>query len=381
MTRPPRSGVALVAHPSPDLYGSDRMVLESVDGLVAAGWRVVVTLPATGPLVGELRERGVEVAVVDVPVLRRAVLTPLGLVRFVAQAARALPPARRLLRGLRPDVVYVNTVTIPVWLLARLGRRPVLAHVHEAEQALPRPVRVVLTVPLLLASSVLVNSRATADVVLSALPALRRRTRMLYNGVPGPERPLALGTRPAAPARLVVVGRLSRRKGCDVAVDAVAALRRRGRDVTLDFVGSVFPGYEWYERELRDRVARLGLQDAIRFVGFVPLVWEVYRDADVALVPSYGESFGNAAVEGQLAGRPVVVSGVQGLREIVDDGRNGVVVPPGDPEALADAVCTLLDDWAKAGELAAAGRADARRRFAPARYREQVAGAAADLLR
>jgi glycosyltransferase involved in cell wall biosynthesis len=294
---------------------------------------------------------------------------------------RAVPAGWRVLRRHRPDLVYVNTVTIPLWLAARLARRPVLAHVHEAEQALPRAVRVALTLPLMLASSVVVNSLATADVVGAAVPALRRRTRMVHNGVPGPNRPLPLPARPPAPARLVVIGRLSRRKGCDVAVDAVAALRRRGRDVRLDFIGSVFPGYEWYERELRDRVRRLGLDDRVRFRGFLPSVWPAYRDADVVLVPSFGESFGNAAAEAQLAGRPVVVSGVQGLLEIVDGDRTGLVVPAGDGEALADAVCTLLDDWAKAGDLAAAGREEARRRFAPERYREEVAAAAADLLR
>lgn len=382
MTGPPgRVGVVLVAHPSPDLYGSDRMMLESVDGLRAAGWRVVVTLPSTGPLVGELRGRGVEVAVVDVPVLRKSLLSPLGLVRFATETVRALPAMRRLLREQRPDVVYVNTVTIPVWLLPGLGRRPVLAHVHEAEQDVPKLVRVVLAAPLLLASAVLVNSRASAGVLRSAVPALRRRTRVLYNGVPGPERPLPLREQPTAPARLVQVGRWSPRKGTDIAVDAVAELRRRGRAVTLDLAGSVFPGYEWYEQELRDRVARHGLEDAVRFLGFVPSVWDAYREADVALVPSRVEPFGNTAVEGQLAGRPVVVSGVQGLVEIVDDGRTGLVVPPDDPEALADAVGTLLDDWGKAGELAATGRAEAVRRFGPDRYREEVADTVGDLLR
>ena len=74
---------------------------------------------------------------------------------------------------------------------------------------------------------------------------------MIYNGIPdpGPKEPLPdYGRRPF---RLVCVGRLSPRKGTDVALDAVGELRRRGHDVQLEICGSPFAGYEWYEEELR----------------------------------------------------------------------------------------------------------------------------------
>ena len=368
----------LVAHPSPDLYGSDRMLLESVDGLREAGHRVVVTVPRPGPLLAELAARGVRTAVIDVPVLRKSLLSPPGLLRFAAGTLRALPAVFGLLRRERPAAVYVNTVTIPLWFAAaRLTGRPVLGHVHEAEEGVPRPVRAALALPLLLAATVVVNSRASG-AALDVVPGLRRKVRLLYNGVPGPAADLPA---PAGAARLVLVGRLSPRKGTDVAVDAVALLRAEGRDVTLDLAGSVFPGYEWYEERLRAQVAAHGLGDAVRFLGFVPSVWEAHAAGDVVLVPSRVEPFGNTAVEGQLAGRPVVVSGTQGLVEIVEHGKTGLVVPPGDPAALAGALRTLLDDPAYAAELAAAGREEARRRFDPARYRAEMAEAVAALAR
>jgi glycosyltransferase involved in cell wall biosynthesis len=371
----------LLAHPSPELYGSDRMLLESVEGLRDAGWRVVVTVPREGPLLAELAGRGVETAVVDVPVLRKSLLSPLGLLRFAAGTLRALPPVLRLLRRARPDVVYVNTVTVPLWFLAaRLTGRRVLGHVHEAEEGLPRPVRAALALPLLLASTIAVNSRASG-AALEVVPGLRRRVRLLYNGVPGPARPTQLREALTGPARLVLVGRLSPRKGTDVAVEALALLRAEGRDVTLDLAGSVFPGYEWYEESLRAQIASYGLADSVRFLGFVSSVWDAHAAGDVVLVPSRVEPFGNTAVEGQLAGRPVVVSGTQGLVEIVEAGKTGLVVPPDDPAALAGAVRSLLADWPWARELAAAGREEARRRFDPARYRAEMVDAIAALQR
>ncbi|TDD75390.1 glycosyltransferase family 1 protein, partial [Actinomadura rubrisoli] len=170
----------MLAHPSPDLYGSDRTFIESVRAL-AGRWRVVVTLPEDGPLSAVLRDAGAEIVVLPVPVLRKAYLTPLGLVRLMFAAARALPRARRLLRRERAAALYVSTVTLPFWLLAgRVARVPALCHVHEAEDGMPRPMRALLYLPLRLARAVVVNSGATAAAVGGS------GARTIYNGVGGP---------------------------------------------------------------------------------------------------------------------------------------------------------------------------------------------------
>ena len=81
----------------------------------------------------------------------------------------------------------------------------------------------------------------------------------------------------------------------------------------MTIVGAVFPGYEWYEAELREQVRNLGLEGSVTFCGFVPDVWPVLETLDVIAVPSrYDEPFGNTAVEAVLAGRPVVVSATSG---------------------------------------------------------------------
>ena len=104
----------LVAHPSADLYGSDLQLVESVGGLTAARWDVVVTLPQDGPLSDRLRAAGAAVEVLPVPVLRKSLLSPAGLARLTRDTSVALPAMVRRLRALRPDVVYVNTVTVPL---------------------------------------------------------------------------------------------------------------------------------------------------------------------------------------------------------------------------------------------------------------------------
>src|SRR4051794_31518539 len=83
--------------------------------------------------------------------------------------------------------------------------------------------------------------------------------------------------------RVGYVGRLSPRKGPQVAVAAVDELLRRGVDARLRVAGSVFPGYEWFEAELREQVRLAGLDNRVEFLGFVPDPWQVFADSDVVV--------------------------------------------------------------------------------------------------
>jgi glycosyltransferase involved in cell wall biosynthesis len=142
----------------------------------------------------------------------------------------------------------------------------------------------------------------------------------------------------------------------------------------------VFEGYEWFEEQLRTRASRDDLRDRVRFGGYVHPTWASLETATVVLVPSRTEPFGNTAVEAQLAQRPVVASAVQGLTEIVTDGQTGLLVRPGDPVGLADAVERLLDDPALAEGMASAGRAEALTRFSSTAYRQRIVEAVAALV-
>lgn len=369
----PGVGSVLVAHPSPDLYGSDRVMLETVSGLVESGSRVTVALPGDGPLVPELTARGAEVVFVEMPVLRKSALKPRGFVQLVGCALRTLPQQLALARRVEADAVLVNTVTIPMWgLVGRLARRTVLVHVHEAEDSASMLVKRVLYAPLFLAHHLVLNSTFAEQVLTSAYPSLGRRSTVVYNGVPGPAEVEPLREEPV-PVKLLFIGRLSPRKGPDVAVDALAELTRRGIDARLGLLGAVFPGYEWFEEQLHEQVQRLGLVERVDFLGFRPTVWPTMAEHDIVLVPSVAdEPFGNTAVEAILAGRALVVSDTSGLRE-ASSGFDAVRrVEAGSPSAIADGVASLVEDWPQVREQVVADRASAMRRYGPEVYRAAI---------
>lgn len=365
----------LVAHPSPDVYGSDLQLLQTVVAARAGGWDVCVTVPADGPLVALLEAEGARVVLdARTAVLRKSALSPRGLLGLLARSGRNVVAGVGVLRRTGADVLLVNTMTVPAWIVAgRLARVPVVCHVHEAENRLPSLLRRLLVAPLRLARPLVANSQATAQALTSADAALSRHLVVVHNGVPdAPSAPTPPRAAADDVARLVVVGRLSPRKGTDVALAAVALLRARGHRVVLDVCGTAFAGYEWFARELETRAAQPDLAGAVTFHGYVSPTRPFLDRADVVLVPSLGESFGNVAVEALLAQRPLVASAAQGLEEIVRDGQTGLLVPPGDAAALAHAVEVLLADPERARALALAGRADALERFGTDCYHDAI---------
>jgi glycosyltransferase involved in cell wall biosynthesis len=365
-----KPGTVLVANPSADLYGSDRMMLESVIGLRELGWRVVVTCSAEGPLLRALYAAGVEVLVQPVPVVRKSMLSPRGFLLMARRLVTNFPRMLSLVRYVRPNVILVNTVTIPLWLVAaRWWGIPTVVHVHEAESSLPRPVRFALSAPLALATRVVFNSEVSRRV--SGLKSLERRgsARVIANGVRGPEAASPGRATLVAPFRVVFVGRLSPRKGVDLVIRAVHELIQHGIETELDVVGSVFPGYEWYEAELHELVSTHGLDHYIQFRGFQESVWLFLEQADVTVVPSrLDESFGNILIESLLACRPVVASDQAGLREAANGFEAVVLTRTDDSHVLANALRKVHDNWDRYRCGALDDAALARERFGTDRF-------------
>lgn len=362
----------LVAHPGAELFGSDRMVLESVKGLREADARVVVALPSQGPLVAELRATGAEVVIVPMLVLRKSLLKPRGWPRLVRDTLRGLGSTWRLITKVAPDVVYVSTITIPLWpVVARVRRVRAVTHVHEAESS-SRLINRMLYLPHLASRHTFVNSRFSLGTIRAALPKLAERSSVLYNGVASPAEPVPPRENIAGAVRLLYIGRLSPRKGPDLVVEAARLLQDAGREVHVTLLGAVFEGYEWFEEQLRAQAAIA--ETAVEFAGFHDDVWPFLAEADVVVVPSrVDEPFGNTAVEGILALRPVIASDSSGLREAAGGYQTSQLVPPGDASALAAAIERTAQQWSQLVALAEQERARALNRHAPETYRAQLA--------
>jgi glycosyltransferase involved in cell wall biosynthesis len=161
--------------------------------------------------------------------------------------------------------------------------------------------------------------------------------------------------------RLVVVGRLVTRKGVGNVIDALAGLVTLGHDVELVVAGGPAAGALDADPEaqrLRLLAARRGVPDRVRLLGGVARqdVPELMRGADVVVTVPWYEPFGIVPLEAMACGRPVVGSAVGGLLDTIVPGSTGELVPPRDPEALAEVLHGLLDDADRRRRYGEAGR-------------------------
>jgi glycosyltransferase involved in cell wall biosynthesis len=363
----------LYCHPGVELYGSDRMAVATVAGLVERGWAVSVVVPLEGPLTALFADAGARVLVRNFPVLRKTMLTAREMLRLFAGAPKALVQMIATIREAKADVVYTNTIIQPGWLLAsRLARRPSAVHVREAEDGLPVPLQRLLLAPLALARLVLTNSQATRDHVIHRGLHMADKSVVIYNGKDWSSYFRSPYTGAHDPARILFVGRLSPRKGTDIAIRALGELVRNGYDAELRIVGSTFAGYEWYREELDRLVTEYDLASRVSFEGFQADTASFLDWADIVVVPSRAEPFGTVAAESMAAMRPTIVSDVQGLVEIVTDDGVGRTFPNDDHHALAGACAELLDAPNQAMSIAESGRVSVLDRFSLEAYNDAV---------
>ena len=266
----------------------------------------------------------------------------------------------------RPTVLHINITgrgsTVRKTVLVTVARAVGLAyllHVHDynyCAEYLRRGalMRFLISGMFHAAAKVLVLGAHEQQALTQLLQLPPGRVLVLHNAVPDP-RPDPATSRPHATCRLVFLGYLSARKGVPELLQALAspALLSRRWHATLAGGGPV--------DEFRQLAATLGLAGRVDFPGWIDqrAAQAVCASADILVLPSHAEGLAMAVLEGLSHGLAVVATPVGAHGEVIEPEVSGLLVPPGDVEALAGALRRVIDDDALRGRL----RTGARRRF------------------
>ncbi len=326
--------------------------------------------------------------------------TPLAL----AQLGGAAAAVRRLAARLGVDVVHANSIRAGIVsvLASRLGGPPAVVHVRDClpPGAVSRATRWLIGYG---AAAVVSNSRYTESrFVERGIPAL---WRVVYNAVDlgrfdparidRAEARATLGLDPSDVV-LAVVAQLTPWKAQDDAVRIVRLLKEGHRGIRLLLVGSAkfaaaATRYDnlAYVRSLERLIDELGLRREVLQLGEREDVPEVLRAVDVVLVPSWEEPFGRSVSEAMAMEVPVVATSVGGPAELIAHGKEGLLLPPREPERWAGALERLIGDPGLRREMGRVGRERAMVQFAVERhvddmmsvYREAMAAPRAGMKR
>lgn len=392
----------LFVSPEAGLGGAERCLLDLVDGIALALPRAEprVLFLAEGPLVDAVRARGVPVRVLPMPESLatmgesrlRGAFSLGGAAGAAGHGLRAGAGAVKLLAALRraivdesPAVLHSNGIKSHA-LVGMLGLRgiPIVWHLHDFIGAKPVAARA-LRFFSATASAAIANSEAVAADARRIFPRLD--VIAVPNGVdtqlfrPGPREDLPLDEPPGEALRVGLVATYARWKGHRLFLEAAASPVLAARDGLRFFIvgGPVYRvhGSQCTAEELSRTAATLGVAGRVRLVPFRDPVAGVFRALDIVVHASTEpEPFGRVIIEAMASGKPVVVAGAGGAREIVTDGVDGLVYAPGDPGALAGAIDRLARD---AGLRARLGR-NARRTVELRFSRERFVAGVSDVL-
>jgi glycosyltransferase involved in cell wall biosynthesis len=345
-----------------------------------------VILAEDGPLRAVLERSGATVEVLPLDErtrdARRREIGTIGNLRLIASTLTYTLRLTGRLRSIKPDLVHTNSLKSGFYgaAAARLARRPVIWHLRDriADDYLPRRA-VWLTRAMV---------RTLPDLVICNSHETLRTARIQGRGAAVVASPVIhdpyQGSVPRRPYRdapvIGILGRLAPWKGQDVFLRAFAAVARDHQQVRGRVIGSAMFGEDEFASGLRALAAELGVADRVTFVGHTDEVERELGALDVLVHASVTpEPFGQVIVEGMAAGLAVIAAAAGGPLEIVTDGVDGLLVPPGDVVALAAAMRRLVDDAALRDRLGAGGAVRARD-FSPDRIGAAVQAIYRDLL-
>lgn len=356
-----------------DLFGGGQRSLCDLSGrLRRRGLRTLVVVPGPGPLADALDNQGTEWAALPLPPILSAggIGSSLALLRLV-----------RLARRQGADLLHSDSPRTALYggLAARILRRPHIWHLRASRASSFLSDRLLVS----LSDRIVSVSRAAAE----RSPAVRSspRTRVVRTGLPDipfltrAEARAALDL-PAQPFVCGVVGRVEKDKGRNEALAALLAVRRVAPSALLVFLGPMDGDPRW-AHTCTLRAAAAGAAGAVRFAGSRPDAPRLLRAFDLLLHPSHHEALPRVVIEAMFAEVPIVASAIGGIPELIGPGLSGLLVPPGNPDALGRAAAQIAADPDFGRRLAVAGARRARDHFGVDRMIEEITAVYDELLR
>lgn len=346
-----------------------------------------VILFEEGPFVDALVDVGASVSILAAPTSVTSVTKEAGPIAALRSAPALAGFVRRLAREIADDdVVYLNSqkALVAGAPAAAFAGKPSVWNLHDiltAEHFGSMNRRVAVAIANRLVKRVVANSVATRDALLNAGYG-RKPIDIVYNGIDDQTfRPVSMIEREAvrrrigAPGGIVVgvFGRIARWKGQHILIQALVDLP----DVTALIVGGpLFQDDTDYLAELETLASSLGVRDRVVFTGSISDVAVVMPSCDIIAHTSVAaEPFGRVIVEAMLCEVPVIATRAGGAVEIVGDDEFGLLVEPGQPARLVEAIRSIVDSPADAKRRATEAREAARRRYSIEQMVDGVRGA------
>ncbi|MGC9964448.1 MAG: FkbM family methyltransferase [Syntrophobacteraceae bacterium] len=361
--------VCFVSHSS-QKGGSERSLLELLEGLVKDGVLCHALLPENGPIEADLKRLSVPYTVIPYRwwILGKNEDRQKAIEEIAQQSIFVTEEIRRL----NPRIIYSNTSVINIGAIAaeELGISHIwhIREYGEQDHSLSFILEKKERFEYISRNSkfVIFNSHAIKEYYSSC--ADFKSSAVIYNNVS--VREVAHNRKDLFTNKnslhVIVVGMIQEGKGQKDAILAIKELKKEGYDVELAIIGNTIDVK--YEEECRNIVEEESLDDRVHIIGYLDNAFPAMQESDAVLVCSRNEAFGRVSIEAMLAGKPVIGTNRGGTVELITDGVTGLLYEPGDYQQLKEKIKVLIDNPGKRRKMGEEGYKFVIGRFSQDKY-------------
>ena len=329
----------LLLHSSNDLYGASKIFLQLIDLLTKNGFDIHVIVPEKGMLDDFLIKKNIKIVYLELGVLRKKYLNPLGLINRAVAIIKAIAFLSNYIKDHSIDLVYTNTSTILCGgIAAKQNCIPSLFHIHEIPAG--NWLYEIFSGKIInrISHKVLAVSNSVKNHWLKNIN--EHKIERVYNGIEYKKIDSIIKLeKDQGDFVITSVARLIPYKGHKYLIEIADELIKKSKKFKFLIVGDTLSSYLSYEKSVKQKVKELGLENNIKFLGFRNDVSSILKQSDLFIHPAIApDPLPTVLFESLNNDLPTVATNLGGAIEILDNGNNGLLIPHNDPKKAASLI-------------------------------------------
>jgi len=342
----------LFLHSASDLYGSGKILADTIVILTKQNHRCTVCLPEEGPLKKELEDRGAVVIITGLGIIRRKFFSFIGILNRFFALTIAIIRLSIIIRQKKINLIYSNTTAVLAGaVVARMLRIRHIWHVHEI---IVKPIGFVKFLSYFLGNysdRVIVVSNPVKDYWSQYIKKPLPQISVIHNGIDSSRFTSSTGSNlrkelQLSSSTLVIgmIGRVHFWKGQDYFLKIAAKILNHVRDVKFIMAGDAFPGYECLYDQIAALKRRLGLDPFVIDLGFRSDIANVLHGFDIFVLPSIlPDPLPTVILEAMSCSKPVVATSHGGVLDMVINEETGILIPWNNEDVALEKMSSLID--------------------------------------
>ncbi len=371
-------GKIIFLHSGTDLYGAAKILLYVMGIFKNQGFEILVILPGKGPLKAELENRGFNVQITNLGILRRKHFTPYGIFNRLKRLYKSYKFLEKIHQQEKIELIYSNTLAVIVGaIFSKHKGIPHCWHIHEI---IASPRFLIRFLANRIDSSTR-NPIMVSEAVANHWEKFLKKAKpvVIHNGIvykpffePKQEarRELKL---PKNKTIITMVGRINPGKGQSFFLEIAKELVRKHKNIHFLMVGDPYPGYEQILESINYYISKNNLQANVEYLGFREDIPEILKASDIFVLPSIlPDSFPTVVLEAMATGLPVVATRSGGVEEMIIDGETGFLIDIGDAKKGVERLSDLITRPEHAQQMGKRGQIEVMQNYSYEKFTQNI---------